>query len=689
VDELNVVGEAHYDDSRCLVILTTPVKGHELLCGYPKESCRRPKHRVLQTLSGRRGMTGVYQQLPNGKGVVHDAVADTRRTVEEVEASRLQNLSLLEALRSSPEKALAELQAKPRSRPTVRIDTSTPATGPRKTRLQSWAKDLPETPTGPATAFATTTPYALPAPYTAPTTTAAPAGPTSRTATADPVMVSLLSKMVDKFDTMNAAQDDLLRENNRILTRLEYQDGQNRRQQQEIEELRRRAEDGQPTTRRPVPDTVSVPSRETTKSSRYYAVARGRQTGIFPTWEDTERQVKGYSGAKHKRFKSETAARKWLRSNGVNPDADDASEISADGDDSNTVIEPTRSTRTSSVPRSAPQTGAASAGAAHFHGPDQSVGSPDLIHRTSIHVESEILKILCPKGVTAATRKDLIEAAPDVLSLPGKLGSATTNTSDVWDQLAGAVGDMAEQRSNRAGIQPRDTQWRGATRNAMDKIKTIEDLYDAADELGSQADKVLQSFEASIQEILYSEGWARDNVDQYVSTGLLPRIVQRLLAIYYEIYLHFQRLVVQNPDPDHFKTYTMLHVEYHARQLRHIRMYAVRRSGMLLRSYTYLRDAKSKGFTNVKLIGAVTHKLQEMTSLISDAQLLDRAGGKKIKDWACTHCHSDLHEGGSNLCVLKDFKTKTARRIAKEAERKVKEEPGVLERLMKEELTKE
>jgi hypothetical protein len=161
----------------------------------------------------------------------------------------------------------------------------------------------------------------------------------------------------------------------------------------------------------------------------------------------------------------------------------------------------------------------------------------------------------------------------------------------------------------------------------MAKIKTIEDLYDAADELGSQADKVLQSFEASILELLYSKGWARDDVDQYVITGLLPRIVQRLLAIYYEIYLHFQRLVVQNPDPDHFQTYTMLHVEYHARQLRYIRMYAVRRSGMLLRSYTYLRDAKSKGFTDVKLIGTVTNKLQEMTSLISDPQLLERVGG--------------------------------------------------------------
>jgi hypothetical protein len=44
--------------------------------------------------------------------------------------------------------------------------------------------------------------------------------------------------------------------------------------------------------------------------------------------------------------------------------------------------------------------------------------------------------------------------------------------------------------------------------------------------------------------------------------------------------------------------------------------------------------------------------------------------------------------GGSASCVLKDFKTKVARRLAKKAERKIKEEPGVLKRIMAEEAAK-
>jgi hypothetical protein len=316
-------------------------------------------------------------------------------------------------------------------------------------------------------------------------------------------------------------------------------------------------------------------------------------------------------------------------------------------------------------------------------GPDTSIGMPTQIHGTNIHIESDILQILCPKGVTAAMRKDMMEAAPDVMALPGnKLGSAINDSTEVWDQFAGAVSEIAEQRAAGAGAQLRDTQWKVASHNAIDKVKTMEDLYDAADEIGSQSDKVLQSFEANLQEILYGQGWGTEDVELYIALGLLPRIVQRLVALYYEMYLHFQRLVVQDPDPEHFKTFTLLHISHHARQLRQIRMYATRRSQMILRSYTYLSDAKAKGFTDIKLIGAITQKLQELTR-----GRLDQGGDGgpskgKVKDWACNHCHCEIHEGGPTACPLKEIKAKAARSIAKEVEQKQKEEPEILARLL-------
>ena len=45
---------------------------------------------------------------------------------------------------------------------------------------------------------------------------------------------------------------------------------------------------------------------------KYYAVRKGRQTGIFTTWDAAEKQVKGYPGAKYKSFKVKSEAEQFL-----------------------------------------------------------------------------------------------------------------------------------------------------------------------------------------------------------------------------------------------------------------------------------------------------------------------------------------------------------------------------------------
>jgi hypothetical protein len=85
----------------------------------------------------------------------------------------------------------------------------------------------------------------------------------------------------------------------------------------------------QPVAQPPVPKNVSVPSETSNHNKRFYAVARGRRTGVFTKWKDAEKSVKGYSGAIYKRFRSEDAALAWLRTKRIEWN-DDASEISGD-----------------------------------------------------------------------------------------------------------------------------------------------------------------------------------------------------------------------------------------------------------------------------------------------------------------------------------------------------------------------
>lgn len=46
--------------------------------------------------------------------------------------------------------------------------------------------------------------------------------------------------------------------------------------------------------------------------SKFYAVKRGRNVGIFINWKETQKQISGFSGALYKSFKTENAAKDWL-----------------------------------------------------------------------------------------------------------------------------------------------------------------------------------------------------------------------------------------------------------------------------------------------------------------------------------------------------------------------------------------
>lgn len=50
--------------------------------------------------------------------------------------------------------------------------------------------------------------------------------------------------------------------------------------------------------------------------AKYYAVARGRSSGVYTSWNACKEQVNGYSGAKYKSFSTPQEARAWVASGG-------------------------------------------------------------------------------------------------------------------------------------------------------------------------------------------------------------------------------------------------------------------------------------------------------------------------------------------------------------------------------------
>jgi hypothetical protein len=328
-------------------------------------------------------------------------------------------------------------------------------------------------------------------------------------------------------------------------------------------------------------------------------------------------------------------------------------------------------------------------------GPDQLVGKAKEIHGTSIQIEPEILKKLCPKGVTAAVRKELMEASVNILTLPGKLNAsinaAAVEGSLIFDQFAEAIGDLNDVSAQRVGAATQDTQWKLASKNTMEKIKTIEDCNTAVDELSCEAETVLANMDTSMKEILYAAGWAVQDTDSFCLIGLLPRIIRATMSLYQELFLVFQRLAVAHSDQ--WEEVGLEYVTHHAKAFARIRKCAQTRSQMILQNYTYFRDAKTKNFTDMKLLGALSLKWHSMAMAAAPAAVLKSPGPVKAPPapppWTSSHCHTvDLHEGEARKCTARDLPILKARRIALKALKVHKTEPCAFECLVTEELAK-
>lgn len=61
--------------------------------------------------------------------------------------------------------------------------------------------------------------------------------------------------------------------------------------------------------------STNMPKRK--KGPKFYAVAVGRSTGIYNTWDECQSQVKGYSNARFKSFSNVEEAESFIASNGI------------------------------------------------------------------------------------------------------------------------------------------------------------------------------------------------------------------------------------------------------------------------------------------------------------------------------------------------------------------------------------
>jgi hypothetical protein len=299
------------------------------------------------------------------------------------------------------------------------------------------------------------------------------------------------------------------------------------------------------------------------------------------------------------------------------------------------------------------------------------VGKDHEIYGKSTEVEAELLKALCPKGVTPDVRDELMEAAVDVCSLPSKLSIAEIAQ---WDQMGATLSDLSSQLQRRRNAHPRDTQWRTNSKNALGHMRTLEELLQEAKEVGSQRRQVYANMRSRMLDTLFHAGWELHEALLYYQMGLLPSIVRLTMEHYYELFLHLRTLGTTRPE--NWDTLGKIHTTHHAEMLRIIRCNASSRAQLIMQNYMYLRDSRERDFSSNSLTGSITTALQEQLYGIEAAlEAPPKANGANNPQWPCAHCHSHIHEGGQPKCVLKELPIWRARQVGKELQKLITAAP--------------
>jgi hypothetical protein len=309
-------------------------------------------------------------------------------------------------------------------------------------------------------------------------------------------------------------------------------------------------------------------------------------------------------------------------------------------------------------------------------GADPSTGDSKRIYDTAIQVESEVLKLIAPKGTTNQVQQEIVATAVDVVSLPGKSTNASAvDDGIVMDQFVKAVGDLNDLSSRRIGSAPRDSQWKMNSRNALDKIKTPEELMENTDELLQSVEEIVSNMEMAIKDILLASGWNLTSAKTYCTAGLMTQLTRDMLNNYILLHQHLYQLYMNNPST--WEDMGLVHLQYFAKMFLRIRRNVINRFQMWLRTYIALRDSRDKRFIDVKLIGQL---LTRPTSAIPPTKVA--AANQK---WDCSHCNTkDMHEGGSKRCPAHELTSSTARRVRRQAQKLIADDLESFTRLIAE-----
>lgn len=307
-------------------------------------------------------------------------------------------------------------------------------------------------------------------------------------------------------------------------------------------------------------------------------------------------------------------------------------------------------------------------------GEDKSTGDKDLIYGMSIH-GTEIDAALGPEDMRRRDTDELYNAAMDVTSLPGMFGSV--GGVQFSDDMQGATEMAATLLSTAIGrkAQIHDSLWKTQKRHALGQVKDVKSLFSFAKSVSDARRPATDQQEHALQVFLRTRRYDEEYTRDYVRTGFLVQLTTASFGFYSEL-LNTARQLAYDHNAKWEQGPAKAMLDFHAKKLLEIRMFALTRKMLVLRTYTYLRDASKQGFYDNRMNEALwRHALlaSDPTDSGGDQKESPAAPEKANDPKQCSQCKSKrLHQllrvkHQRSSCPFKDSTPREAKTLARRA----------------------
>ena len=407
-------------------------------------------------------------------------------------------------------------------------------------------------------------------------------------------------------------------------------------------------------------------SRHRQKKQKFYAVAKGRQTGVYDTWEEARRQVDGYSGSLHMSFKERQLAEDWVLACNLNSESDSDSQESSSSNGADgppappPARRPTNTGRPSFVPGIQGRPGI-------NHDPSASIPSEPRFQRytrdpsigegaghlfdVGIQMERTVLDHLCPTGISAEMKQQLADSIVDATALPGTYIS-TDDKTEALDSLSAAF-------VTALGTTTKSALWKKSSRNTLGHIKTEEKLVEVIEDFEEIRDDAVTNMQSDMRSALDALCWPLTEVETYTMDGGLA-LIGRWSMDYFGALLIQSSLRIASHGWDMIKA----DLKFYANDLGRIRQTSGTRFMHLCRTYIYLRDAKRQNFMTPK---QTANRLKTLNKKFETHFATDVPSGTTERR-SCGHCGAKFHTGGYRYCPFKQWPKPNARVMGRECQ---------------------